>query len=84
MHHILEWLDLIAAFFLYIPSLLGVIFGVALTLGIIARSTLRKSVFLFVALVCVYLFIQVNSAFSQILLEMLLDMNTNASNATLI
>ena len=82
MNSILEWYALAATFFLYIPSLLGVIFGVSLTLGLIARHTLRRSVLLLVASMCVLAFTQVSSAFSQVLMEILLNVQLMNLNTT--
>ena len=82
MTHISEWVDLLATFFLYIPSLLGVIFGVCLTLSLIARNTLRKWIFLGIAVACLIVFTQVNSAFSEVIMEIMLN-NQVSSTTTL-
>jgi hypothetical protein len=77
MNKISEWFDLIATFFLYIPTLLGVIFGVTVTLGMLTRNSLRKWIFLVIAVMCVVVFSQVNAAFSQVILDILLSVQNS-------
>jgi hypothetical protein len=73
MTHISEWINLVLAFFLYIPTLLGVIFGVSMTLGLLSRNSMRKWQLVIVAVLCVIVFTQVNAAFSEVIMEMLLS-----------